>query len=230
MREPRPTLRAAACMATLCAVSTLARAGDIEIAVLDRDGMPVPEVAVYAVPLDARPEPIVQGVEAHAPHGAPTVAISQSDLAFHPHLSIVETGSEVRFPNNDDVRHHVYSFSDAKRFDLTIDSGSVTSQTFDTAGIVTLGCNIHDGMLAYVLVVDTPHFAKTSGDGLISLTVPAGRYELHVFTPRLPEKALPAPVPFEIEAGGTQPIAIRFEKKLYPPHEHSDTSLTWSHY
>jgi plastocyanin len=230
MPNVRSTMRATARMATLCVVSTLARAGDVQIAVLDRDGMPVPEVAVYAVPVDARPEPLVQGGKAHAPNGPHAVEISQSDLAFHPHLSIVETGSEVRFPNNDDVRHHVYSFSDAKRFDLTIDSGSVTSQTFDTAGIVTLGCNIHDGMLAYVLVVDTAHFAKTGGDGLASLTVPAGRYELNVFTPRLPEKALPAPVAVEIEAAGSQSITIRFERKLYPPHEHSDTSLTWSHY
>jgi plastocyanin len=208
----------------------LGLAGEIEIVVLERDGMPVPEVAVYAVPLGTRSEQLVAGAESRTPQAEQAAEISQYDLAFHPHLSIVETGSEVLFPNSDDVRHHVYSFSDAKRFDLTIDSGSVTSQTFDTAGVVTLGCNIHDGMLAYVLVVDTPYFAKTAADGTASLTAPAGRYELHVFTPRLPEKALPVPAPIELAAAGSQQITIRFERKLYPPHEHSDTSLTWSHY
>jgi plastocyanin len=228
MRDDRATMRASAWMAVLCSAPMQAVAGNIEIAILDQDGMPVPEVAVYAVPLGTS-QPAA-GAERHAPPGEEPPELSQSDLAFHPHLLIVETGSEVRFPNNDDVRHHVYSFSDAKRFDLTIDSGGVTSQRFDMAGLVTLGCNIHDGMLAYVLVVDTPYFAKTTGDGTALLTAPPGRYELNVFTPRLPEKALPTPVAIELEATGSQRIAIRLEKKLYPPHEHSETSLTWSHY
>jgi plastocyanin len=233
MRDIRPMLRAAARAIGLCVVPSVTLAGRVDVVTLDRDGEPVPEVAVYAVPVDVDAtggaRPVTPDV--HTDHGAAPPEINQRELAFHPHLLIIETGTSVRFPNDDDVRHHVYSFSAAKRFDLTIDSGSVTSETFDAPGVVTLGCNIHDDMLAYVLVVDTPHFAMTGGEGTVSLTdLAAGRYEIRVWTPRLAEKALPGPVTIEISGTDAQTVAFQFEKKLYPPHEHSETSLHWSHY
>lgn len=230
MRDVRPMMRAAVWAMSLCAAPSVALAGRVEIVTLDRDGAPVPEVAVYALPVGAQaPGPDTHDVHSAQRNSAPE--ITQGELAFHPHLLIIETGTAVRFPNDDDVRHHVYSFSAAKRFDLTIDSGSVTSETFDTPGVVTLGCNIHDDMLAYVLVVDTPHFAMTGGEGMGSLTdLAPGRYEIRVWTPRLSEKSLPEPVTIELSGTGPRTISFQFEKKLYPPHEHSETSLHWSHY
>ena len=231
MQHSRPTIRALAWVAGLYVLPTLAPAADVVIEVFDRDGAPVPEVAVYALVVDDTHSARATGDGQAAAPSHPQAEISQNELAFEPHLSIVETGTSIRFPNNDDVRHHVYSFSDAKRFDLTIDSGSAVSETFDTAGLVTLGCNIHDGMLAFVLVVDTPHFATTGRDGTASLpALPAGRYDIHVWTPRLPEKAMPEPARLEVDENGSYRPSFMFEKKLYPPHEHSETSLHWSHY
>jgi plastocyanin len=205
----------------------VAAAGSLEVRVLGRDGAPVPEVAVYAEAADAD-----SGAPAGAAPAAGRETMNQRGLAFDPHVLVVQTGTQIVFPNNDDVRHHVYSFSPANRFDLTIDSGSVHAEplVFDEPGLVTLGCNIHDNMLAYIRVVDTPHFAKTGGDGIASLAVPAGRYQVHVWTPRLPQKSLPEPVAIEIAASGTSALDFLFGSKLYPPHEHSETSLHWPHY
>lgn len=222
MRHARALAAVIACLAASAALPAIALAGAIDVEVLDRDGLPVPEVAVYAVAADAPTDPS---------GSRPPAEMSQSELAFHPHILVVETGTPVRFPNNDDVRHHVYSFSDAKTFDLTIDSGAATSVVFDKEGLVTLGCNIHDDMLAYVKVVDTPHFALTQGEGIVSMNeLPPGRYAIHAWTPRLPEKALPGPVTVELTQDGSQHVSFQFEKKLYPPHEHSETSLHWTHY
>jgi hypothetical protein len=103
--------------------------------------------------------------------------------------------------------------------------------TFDQAGVVTLGCNIHDDMLAYVLVVNTPYFAKTDADGLVSFPgLAGGRFEITAWTPRIAASKLPEPVEVDVSAGRAQQFVFQFEDKLFPPHEHSDTSLLWSHY
>lgn len=231
-KSRRRTPWACACLGALCAVPAVAAAGRLEVQVLDRDGTGVPEVAVYAVPVGVSADVAEPTARADPGPAVPRATMNQIGLAFDPHLLVVETGTEIEFPNGDDVRHHVYSFSRARRFDLTIDSGSIHSEplSFDVAGLVTLGCNIHDNMLAYVLVVDTPLFAKTGGNGNVALPVPDGRYEVHVWTPRLPDKALPEPVTVELAQGGARELAFWFDQKLYPPHEHSETSLHWPHY
>jgi len=198
-------------------------AGEISVHVLDRDGAPVPEVAVYAVPLDAdRP---AQGSMRSA-------IMNQHDLAFEPHVLIVETETAIEFPNQDEVRHHVYSFSPARKLDLHVASGSVVAPlAFDTAGVVTLGCNIHDDMLAYIVVVDTPHFASTDAAGKVELgELPAGRYQLSIWTPRVAPKQLPAPVIVDVATSARAEWQHQFDIKLYPAHQHSDTSLHWTHY
>ena len=58
--------------------------------------------------------------------------------------------------------------------------------TFDKTGVVTIGCNIHDSMLAYIYVLDTPYFVKTKSNGLGAIkNMPAGKYKLTVWHPRL---------------------------------------------
>jgi plastocyanin len=224
----RLSRRAAALAGMLSALSAAAGASGLQIQVLDADGAPVPGVAVFASPTVESGTP-----KAVASRAVMPATMNQSDLAFSPHLLIVETGTPVAFPNDDDVRHHVYSFSPASRFQMTIDSQSVHSEeiVFDTAGIVTLGCNIHDNMLAYVLVVDTPYFATTDAAGTVSLSVPGtGEVEIHVWTPRLSEGELPGSVMVDLAAGEALEVTFQFDDKLYPPHEHSDTSLHWSDY
>lgn len=98
-------------------------------------------------------------------------------------MTVIQAGSSIIFPNKDSVRHHVYSFSPAKTFELKLYSGvPSTPVVFDKAGTVVLGCNIHDQMLAFVYVVDTPYFAKTDASGKVKIgDVPNGDYLLKVW-------------------------------------------------
>jgi hypothetical protein len=103
-------------------------------------------------------------------------------LTFVPALLPIQVGTKVEFPNLDDTYHNIFSFSPAKRFDLgryRSDEKPVPSVVFDTAGLVTLRCDIHEHMRALVLVLDTPHFVITETDGSFRLSsLPAGRYVL----------------------------------------------------
>lgn len=123
--------------------------------------------------------------------GAPAVAVNgatidQVDRQFSPPASIVPVGTAVSFPNRDDIRHHVYSFSRAKTFELKLYSGTPAAPVlFDQPGIVVLGCNIHDGMLAFVYVVDVAHAALSDATGLARLTPPAGAASLEIWHPQL---------------------------------------------
>jgi len=216
----------------IVAASQGAIAGGIEVLVLDRDGQPVPEVAVYARASGS-------SGSAAAEAGAPSVSgpelvatMNQHELAFDPHILVVETGTLIDFPNEDQVRHHVYSFSPVKRFNFSVDSGSIhEALRFDEAGVVTLGCNIHDDMLAYIVVVDTPHFTMTNGDGIAELPELApGRYELEIWTPRVASKHLPDAVVVDVQADRNVGHEFRFDANLYRAHRHSETSLVWSDY
>ena len=101
------------------------------------------------------------------------------EVIFTPRVSVVETGTSVGFPNSDDVLHHVYSFSPAKRFELPLYSGRPASTVvFDQPGVVVLGCNIHDWMIGWIVVLDTPHHARSDDEGLVRLQVPDGDYQL----------------------------------------------------
>lgn len=112
--------------------------------------------------------------------------MDQRQAEFVPHVLAVTTGSRVVFPNSDNFRHQVYSFSPAQRFELPLYSGRQAQPVvFDTPGVVELGCNIHDWMLGYVVVLDTPYFATTDAAGAARLEAPAGDYTLQVWHERL---------------------------------------------
>ena len=113
--------------------------------------------------------------------------MDQRDQQFAPPVLAVQRGTAVRFPNSDQIRHHVYSFSEAKRFELRLYSGVPADPViFDRAGTVVLGCNIHDNMIGFVRVVDTPWFAKSGASGVARVEhVPAGRYRVELWHPRL---------------------------------------------
>ncbi len=179
----------------LATAETGTAGGSIRVQILDRDGRPVPEVVVSARPI---------GVGAETRGAMPAARMNQHELAFEPHILVVATGTEIAFPNDDDVRHHVYSFSPAKQFNFSIDSHATHEAIqFDVPGVVTLGCNIHDEMLAYIVVVDTPHFAKTGVDGSVEIAVADDEVATWEYG---------------------------FTERLHPPHRHSETSLHWSHY
>lgn len=112
--------------------------------------------------------------------------INQVNRAFSPRAIAIEHGDKVRFQNDDDVRHHVYSFSSAKRFELPLYEGQPPEDIrFDQPGMVVLGCNIHDWMVGWVHVMDTPWFDFANPDGHVSFTLPAGNYELRIWHPEL---------------------------------------------
>ena len=131
----------------------------------------------------------VRSLDTPSRHASPEHAVmDQVDRAFAPDLLVIPVGSTIVFPNSDSVAHQIYSFSPAKRFQLPLYHGQPYPPTqFDQAGLVTLGCNIHDQMLAYVVVTDAPYFGRTGPQGLWSADVTPGRYRVAVWHPRLRE-------------------------------------------
>jgi plastocyanin len=118
----------------------------------------------------------------------PLVAVmDQKDEQFVPDFLVVRTGTEVSFPNSDQVLHHVYSFSPARVFELPLYRGVLPSPVrFEREGIVTIGCNIHDHMVGHIWVVGTPVFALTDSEGRAALRdVPAGTHRLLAWHPLL---------------------------------------------
>ena len=113
-------------------------------------------------------------------------AMAQKNVAFVPGTLVVAKGAAVAFPNLDNVRHSVYSFSKPARFEIDLYGRDQTrSQSFPVVGTVALGCNIHDQMRGYIRVVDTPFAARTDQNGLVRLTgMAAGGYQLTVWHPR----------------------------------------------
>ncbi len=144
------------------------QAADLTVDVLDTTGSPIENAVVYLEP------------ENKAAMQQATAIIEQRGKQFNPLVSVVQAGTDVSFPNFDSVRHHVYSFSPAKTFELKLYSGVPTSPVkFDKAGTVILGCNIHDYMVAFIHVVDTPYFAKTNKLGkAVMRDLPNGNYTL----------------------------------------------------
>lgn len=161
----------AACL--LAGWQILAAATGLQVQLQDGAGRPLADVVVYAEP----------EVALAAPRNPATAQIEQKGLKFIPLVSVIQTGTTILFPNNDKVRHHIYSFSPAHKFDQKLYSGQAAApQVFERAGTVVLGCNIHDKMLAYVRVVDTPYFAKSDSQGMAQLELPAGaRYTLRAW-------------------------------------------------
>jgi len=135
-----------------------------------------------------------------------TAQMAQRARRFEPHVLVVQTGTAVSFPNFDTVRHHVYSFSATKTFDIKLYAGTPASPVvFDSAGVATLGCNIHDRMSAHVVVVDTPTFATSDATGTASFDLPAGEHVLLFWHARLGTTALQSkPLHVDPVAGRTE--------------------------
>jgi hypothetical protein len=129
------------------------------------------------------------------------------------------------------VSHHVYSFSPTKPFELGLYKGNVYPPVvFDKPGIVVVGCNIHDSMLGYIRVVETPHFAVTNQQGVALIHgVSNGDYAVEVWTPRVRADGLPAAVRVGV-ATDSVATEIRITGRLAPAHAHGGGSLTWDRY
>ncbi len=156
-------------------------AGDLDVSVTDREGRPIQHVVVSVAPIrgtkTALPKPLGK---------RPMVIIAQRNKEFVPYVTAIQTGTAVSFPNQDDILHNVYSFSRAKKFELPLYKDRPPALiVFDQPGVVVLGCNIHDWMVAYVYVLETPYFATTDANGSTRLEgLAPGEYELQVQHPR----------------------------------------------
>jgi plastocyanin len=165
----------------LAATMTLlpyAQAADLRASVHDAQGRPLADAVVIAVPEGAALAPRARGrVE----------QVEQIDLEFVPRVKAIQAGTAVSFPNRDGIRHHVYSFSPAKRFELPLYVGTPAQPVlFDQPGVVTIGCNIHDWMVGYIYVAPSPYFAVTGAGGSAQIAgLPAGRYTVRIWHPRL---------------------------------------------
>lgn len=172
----------------------------LNVSVLDANGSALADAAVAIE---------VTGGKPTAPPGT-QAEMGQRSRAFVPSLLVVQTGTAVSFPNFDTVRHHIYSFSPAKPFEIKLYAGTPAAPVvFDKAGTAILGCNIHDRMAGFIHVVNTPHFAITRKDGVATLDVPAGEHTLQVWHAQMGDKQLPQRQGIKVQAsGGTVVIRL----------------------
>jgi plastocyanin len=187
-------MRHTACALALLLCSAAAQAATLQVTVTDEQGRPVPQAVVFLESAEA----------ARAAKPLANVEMAQKDKSFVPETLTVTRGTAVQFPNRDTVRHHVYSFSPTKRFELKLYIGTPANPVvFDQTGVVVLGCNIHDEMVGWIVVVDTPHFGSTAANGQLRLNdVPEGSYRLRVWHSGLPVGAPALELPQRLGASG----------------------------
>ncbi|HEY2808018.1 MAG TPA: methylamine utilization protein [Steroidobacteraceae bacterium] len=209
----RPPARLQACLLTLLAFPAAflcaapAGAATLAIHVQSVDGNAVAGAVITARPL-----------EGGAKHPVPMHALmDQINRAFAPDLLVVPVGSTVSFPNSDSVSHQIYSFSSAKRFQLPLYRGTPYPPVlFDQPGVITLGCNIHDEMLAYLVVTDAPYFGRTDATGSWSVELGPGRYRVTIWHPRLHAEAADLEREFTVGSDDRAEFTIRLAKPLQP--------------
>jgi plastocyanin len=149
-------------LALVAGIALAARAGatPLTVRVVDDHGHPVRDAVVTLYPA---------GGAARPAHGGGHYVVSQQNLQFHPFLTIIPVGADVSFPKLDNTKHHVYSFSPAKRFELKLFAKDQSRTVhFDKPGVVALGCNIHDQMSAFIFVADSAWTARTNAQGMVS--------------------------------------------------------------
>jgi len=197
--------RRAVVLAALVACAP-AFAAPLSVTVFKRDGTPLPGAVVSA--------------EAESPSLPPAAPVhgvmDQVDLTFVPDVLVIPVHSTVQFPNSDPISHQVYSFSSARSFQLPLYRGKpYPPVSFDQPGIVTMGCNIHDNMLSYIVVTTAQFFGRTDQKGAwLAPDVPSARYRLRVWHPLLNE---PQELERVVELGAERaPVQFRLAKTLKP--------------
>src|SRR6266480_2355737 len=180
-------------------------AGSVEVTVKDGSGALVSDAVVYAKTSGAQAVPAKK-----------QTIVDQQNKQFIPYVTALQVGTAVIFPNKDNIRHHVYSFSSAKKFELPLYTGVPAEPVmFDKVGFVTLGCNIHDWMIAYVAVLPTPYFQVTGKEGRATLkNLPAAKYTIEVWHPLL--KTSPENLGQKIDLDGNDARRLIFTLDLKP--------------
>jgi len=185
----QPLLRACA---LLCALIGSCAANGIEIQITDQAGNPVSDAVVELV---IAPPPL------KASKDIPAI-MDQVGRRFAPRVLAIHKGRTVSLPNSDNVRHHVYSFSPAKTFELKLYKGVAGEPLrFDKAGLVTLGCNIHDRMIGYIYVSEFQHVAVSDEEGRLHFDVVSPPATATVWHPDQVNAQALQTLPLKIESG-----------------------------
>jgi plastocyanin len=215
MKRTGGTSGAVVLAALLMAVGP-AVAANLSLVVLKKDGRPLAGVVITAEPESGKPMPV-------APQ---KTVMDQVDLSFTPDVMVIPVGTTVSFPNSDQVSHQVYSFSPAKRFQLPLYRGKAHAPVvFDQAGIVTLGCNIHDNMVAYIVVTPAPYFGRTDAHGTWAIpNVPEGAYRIRLWHPLLKDPTVMLERPVHVTSGNND-VSLKIDDITRPVplkgHPHS---------
>ena len=201
MKIHRTHLATSTCVALALLWGTSTQATTVQIDVRDGDDKPLADAVVFLESAEAKR--LVKPLAA--------VEMGQEQKQFVPAVLAITVGTEVSFPNRDTVRHHVYSFSPATKFEPKLYIGKPANPvTFDRAGVVVMGCNIHDQMTGWILVVETPYLGKSPAAGKVTLdNVPAGTYLLRTWHTRLPVGAAALSQPFTVPPSGTAVASVR---------------------
>jgi plastocyanin len=191
-------------------------AASVSITVKGPDDRPVAGavVTVHAMGTDAKPAAAVRAI------------MDQINRAFEPDLLVIPVGSTVEFPNSDSVSHQIYSFSSARKFQLPLYRGNPNPPVrFELPGVVTLGCNIHDEMVAYLVVTDAQYFGRTDAAGTWTTDIPRGKYKVSLWHPRMNEGAGELERELTVGEGDRATLTLHLAKALRPaplqPHPHS---------
>ena len=209
---PRPyriavSLAALLGLAPGSAVPATVPTASVSITVQSPDGRPIAGavVTIHVLGTDSHPSPAVRAV------------MDQVNRAFEPDLLVIPVGSTVAFPNSDSVSHQIYSFSPAKRFQLPLYRGKpYPPERFDQPGVVTLGCNIHDEMLGFLVVTDAQFFGRADASGTWTTDLPRGKYRVSVWHPRMKDDANELDRELMVGEGDRATLTLRLAKPLRP--------------
>lgn len=185
-------------------------AATIDVTVVDPAGNPVPDVVILAESATDQPLSLAAGQQTE-------FEMDQRQLMFDPYIMVVPVGAAVSFLNSDTTAHHVYSFSKTNRFTLPLHKGRVpTPVLFESPGVVTLGCNIHDHMVGYIVVAESHMHTQTNAKGNAQLTVDGATDDIRIriWSPRIRDKA----DLLVKETSGTAPVQFKLAKKLRPAY------------
>jgi plastocyanin len=170
-------------------------AATLEVNVTNADGSAVSDAVVYAIPTRAIPTTRVVAI------------MDQVNRTFVPHVLPVRVGTWVEFPNSDNVMHQVYSISPAKRFQSPLYVGKPARPIqFDKPGVVAIGCNVHEQMSGFIVVVPTPHFGTTANGRLTLNGLGADDYTVHVWYEGMRKE--PEPRVVKLAADGTASVSF----------------------
>lgn len=161
-----------------CLITESAPAESLTIEVRGPDDVGLAGIGVFLERLD-------QDITASANHTA--IDILQKDKGFVPYVSLLQAGSTVTFSNLDDITHHIYSVTGNERFSFTLRAGEITpDMTIEQAGLIAMGCNIHDWMSGYLLVVNSPYYGITNSEGTVVIEVQdSGNYRIRTWHPQI---------------------------------------------